>query len=244
MNKKTLKTLVILTLICLLPLLVLSACNKEKTVASIQIVQGSFKEIYSLDEKLNLTNAKILVTYTDNTTANVSITSSMISGFDTSTTTTGKALTVSYKGKSVNFIYKVQSSIFVETSFRFNIDVVENESKTGYDINVKADKASTVTNGVYALEFNLSASGGTALTEPVLKLGNAFKMEIYSASVSSMVVVVYSTTGYDTITDGATILSVKATKPSTLETITVQSASISNGEADFVVPQTSREIGG
>ena len=97
---------------------------------------------------------------------------------------------------------------------------------------------------MYALEFNLSASGGTALTEPVLKLGNAFKMEIYSASVSSMVVVVYSTTGYDTITDGATILSVKATKPSTLETITVQSASISNGEADFVVPQTSREIGG
>lgn len=242
MNKKMTKTIIILVIVCLLSVIVLTACSKEKGVSSIQIVQGSFKEIYALDEKLNLTNAKIQVTYTDGSTANVAITENMVTGFDTSTTTTGKTLTVTYKGKTTNFIYKVQNSIAVDTSFRFNISMVENEGVTSAEI--KADKASTVEGGVYALRFTISTTGGIVLSEPTLKLNNAFQMETYSVSVSSMVVVVYSVTGYDTITDGATIFSVKASKPVSSGTINVQSGSISNGVSDYVVPSTSYTIGG
>ena len=243
MNKKNIGTIITVILLCLVFVCMLTACNKEKAVSSIQIIQGSFKEIYALDEKLNLSASKILVTYTDGSTASISITEGMVSGFDTSTTTTGRTLSVTYKGKSANYIYKVQSSLSVETSFRFNIGVVENESKTGYDVDIKADKASTVSGGVYALRFTLSTSGGIVLSEPTLKLTSAFKMEIYSVSVSSMVVVVYSESGYDCINDGDTILNVKATKPSSSGTISVQSGSISNGESDFVVPQSSYSIG-
>ena len=240
MNRKVLKSVIIVVVACIIPVLLLSACNQEKDVSSIQIVQGAFKEIYALDETLNLTNSKILVTYTDGSTANVAITSSMVTGFDSSTTTTGRTLTVTYKGKSANFIYKVQSSVAVETSFRFNRGALENESKDGYDVSIKAQN---VGDGVYAVRFTLSTSGGIALTEPTLKLGEGFKMQIYSSSISSMVVVVYSETGYDSIAEGAEIFAIKATEPKEKGTINIQNASISNGVSDFIVPQAEYKIG-
>ena len=240
MNKKVLKSVIIIVVACLIPVLLLSACNQEKEVSSIQIVQGAFKEIYALDEALNLSQSKILVTYSDGSTAHVAITSAMVSGFDSSTTTTGRTLTITYKGKTVNFIYKVQSSIAVETSFRLHLGVTENEGKDGYNVSVKAQN---VEGGVYALRFTISTSGGIALTEPILKLGNEFKMEIYSSSVSAMVVVVYSTSGYDSVPEGAEIFSLKATEPKEKGTINIQNASISNGESDFIVPQAEYKIG-
>ena len=240
MNKKILKSVIILVVACLIPVLLLTACAKEKNVSSIQIVQGSFKEIYALDENLNLSHAKLLVTYTDGSTANVSITSAMVSGFDTSTTTTGRTLTVTYKGKSANFIYKVQNSVSVETAFRFNLGVAENEAKNGYDVSIKAQN---VGDGIYALRFTLSTSGGIALIEPTLKLGSEFKMQIYSSSASSMVIVVYSASGYDSVPEGAEIFAVKATKPNEKGTINIQNASVSDGANDFIVPQAEYKIG-
>ena len=240
MNKKVLKSVIIIVVACLIPVLLLSACNQEKEVSSIQIVQGAFKEIYALDEALNLSQSKILVTYSDGSTAHVAITSAMVSGFDSSTTTTGRTLTITYKGKTVNFIYKVQSSIAVETSFRLHLGVTENEGKDGYNVSVKAQN---VEGGVYALRFTISTSGGIALTEPTLKLGNEFKMEIYSSSVSAMVVVVYSISGYDSVPEGAEIFSLNATEPKEKGTINIQNASISNGESDFIVPQAEYKIG-
>lgn len=240
MNKKILKSVIILVVACLIPVLLLTACAKEKSVSSIQIVQGSFKEIYALDENLNLSHAKLLVTYTDGSTANVSITSAMVSGFDASTTTTGRTLTVTYKGKSANFIYKVQNSVSVETAFRFNLGVVENEAKNGYEVSIKAQN---VGDGIYALRFTLSTSGGIALIEPTLKLGSEFKMQIYSSSASSMVIVVYSYSGYDSVPEGAEIFAVKATKPNEKGTINIQNASVSDGANDFIVPQAEYKIG-
>jgi len=240
MNKKILKSVIILVVACLIPVLLLTACAKEKNVSSIQIVQGSFKEIYALDENLNLSHAKLLVTYTDGSTANVSITSAMVSGFDTSTTTTGRTLTVTYKGKSANFIYKVQNSVSVETAFRFNLGVAENEAKNGYEVSIKAQN---VGDGIYALRFTLSTSGGIALIEPTLKLGSEFKMQIYSSSASSMVIVVYSDSGYDSVPEGAEIFAVKATKPNEKGTINIQNASVSDGANDYIVPQAEYKIG-
>ncbi len=240
MNKKILKSVIILVVACLIPVLLLTACANEKNVSSIQIVQGSFKEIYALDENINLSHAKLLVTYTDGSTANVSVTSAMVSGFDTSTTTTGRTLTVTYKGKSANFIYKVQNSVSVETAFRFNLGVAENEAKNGYEVSIKAQN---VGDGIYALRFTLSTSGGIALIEPTLKLGSEFKMQIYSSSASSMVIVVYSDSGYDSVPEGAEIFAVKATKPNEKGTINIQNASVSDGANDFIVPQAEYKIG-
>lgn len=243
MNKKVIKCIVLITITCLLPILVLSGCVREKTPSSIQIVKDSFKDIYALDEGLNLQNAKIMVSFTDGSSETVSITASMIKGFDTSTTTTGRTLTVTYKGKSANFIYKVQNSIAIETSFRFNLSVVNNEEGGGYECLVKAHKASTVPEGVYAVRFTLSGESGVTLREPRLMLGDEFMMESYSPSVSTVVIVVYSVTGCDSLQDGDTIISLKVSQPSTSGAIVVQNASISNGVSDFVVPQTNVKVG-
>ncbi len=242
MSKRLLKILTLTLLVCVFSLCVLASCaDNAKEVSSIQIIQGSFKESYALDEGLNLTNAKILVTYADGSTENVSITSSMVSGFDSSKTTTGATLTVFYRSKSVNFIYKVTNAVAIETSFRYKFEVVD--AGVTFDVAVKAKDASKVENGVYAMRFTVSTTGGIAISD--FKTANdKFSMERYQTSVSSAVLVVYSTNGYEPVDDNSTIITFKATKPSVMGTLNIQNASISNGEQDFVVPAITYTYGG
>lgn len=225
----------------------LCACNdgtSEKGVASIQVVQGSFKESYRLDERLDLTNAKILVTYVDGKTANVSVSEDMISGFDTSKTTTDGVLTITYKGVKVRYTYKVTNSIAIETSFRYSFVVSESAEHPGLDVQVKALNASKVEEGVYATRFTLSTTGGMSLSNYAVQLGEGFSMETYSVSVNSIVFVIYSVDGYEPIGDGATLISIRASKPSVMGTLNIQNASISNGIADYVVPAITYTYGG
>ena len=247
MHKNILKVITLMLLVLCLSLFILTACqggNEGKAVSSIQIIQGSFKENYLLDESLKLENAKILVTYVDGSTANVAITMDMVSGFDTSKTTTSGVLTVTYKGAKVNFSYTVTNSISIETSFRYHLAHLESEQAKGYDLSVKAHKASTVVDGVYAMRFTLSTTGGMTISDFALQNTEKYGMQTYSVSVTSAVVVVYSLNGYETVEDNETIITFKATKPSGTGTINIQNASISNGTTDFVVPATTYTFGG
>lgn len=244
MRKRIFKVTAILLLVLALSAVALSACNDEKTVSSIQIVQGSFKESYALDEALNLQNAKILVTYSDGKTANVPITESMVSGFDTSKTTMSATLTVIYKDKSANFVYKVTNTVSVETSFRYSLEIKDGTEHSGLDVSVKTKNVKKVENGVYAMRFTVSTTGGIVLSDLKLALDGKFAMSVYSVSVNSAVVVIYSSDGYEPVPDESVILKLKATKPSEKGTINIQNASISDGEADFVVPAVSYKLGG
>ena len=244
MFKRLFKIAVILFVVSALSVCALSACNKEKEVSSLQIVQGSFKESYALDEGLNLQNSKILVTYTDGSTANVAITEGMVSGFDTTKTTSGTTLTVSYNGKSVNFIYKVTNSIAIETSFRYGLEVQQSTEHTGFDISIRAKNADRVENGVYAMRFTISTTGGIVLSDLTLGLQEGFDMSVYSVSVNSAVIVIYSSDGYKPVPNDGIILKLKASKPGQLSTVTIQNASISDGQADYVVPAVTYTYGG
>lgn len=246
MRKNIFKVATLLLLVLSLSLFILTACNKGdegKTVSSIQIVQGAFKESYTLDEKLNLENAKILVSYKDGSTGNVVITSDMISGFDSSKTTTAGVLTVTYKGVSVNFTYSVTNAIAIETAFRYALSAVERE-QGGYELTVKGGNASSVTEGVYAMRFTISTTGGIVISEINTPKPEKFGISIYSHSVSSAVIVVYSLNGYESVEDNEEIITFKATKPTNKGTINIQNASISNGVTDFVVPASTYTIGG
>ncbi|MBQ8177890.1 MAG: bacterial Ig-like domain-containing protein [Clostridia bacterium] len=243
MSKRVLKALILTLLICVFSLCALASCvSSEKQVSSIQIVQGSFKESYNLDEGLNLTNAKILVTYLDGTSENVSVTQGMVSGFDTSKTTTGATLTITYREVSVNFIYKVANAVSIDTSFRYQFEVTDGGASS-LDVAVKAINASKVEGGVYAMRFTVSTTGGIALSDFKV-INDKFSMEYYQSSVSSVVFVVYSIDGYEPVVDNSTIITLKATKPSVLGTLNVQNASISDGEQDFVVPAITYTYGG
>lgn len=242
MSKKVFRVLMLSLLICALCLCMLVSCTKtERQVSSIQIVKGAFKESYALDESLDLTNSKILVTYVDGETENVNITLGMVSGFDTSKTTTGATLTVTYRGQSTNFIYKVTNAVSIDTSFRYQFEVVDGGASL--DVSVKAKNVSMVANGVYAMRFTVSTTGGIALSE-IKVASDKFGLECYQSSVSSAVIVVYSLNGYDSIEDNATIVTLKATKPAILGTLNIQNASMSDGEQDYVVPAITYTYGG
>ncbi len=243
MRRKIVTVVLLSVMIIILSVFVFSACNSEKTVASIRIVEGSFKENYALDEKLNLSKAKIVVTYTDGTSENKMVTQDMITGFDTSRTTTNAKFTVTYKGASANFYYKVSSSVSIETSFRLSFEVKESTEHSGLDVAVKATGAETVPNGVYAIRFTVAANGGITINTPELKVAEGYKMTTQKLSVSQIVFVLYSSNGYTALENG-TILTFKATKPLTTGNLFIQNASISNGEYDFVVPQSSYSLGG
>lgn len=245
MNKKIFKKVVLLILACLISLAVLSACSGEKegSVSGIQIVEGAFKEIYTLDEKLDLTNAKILVTYTDGSSKKIGITKEMVSGFDTSTTTTGRTITIAYKGKETTFIYKVQNTISVETSFRFTLGATIYENLTAYKVEVGGKNVGSVEEGIYAMRFTIAGTKGVDFRNPQLQLDERFQMQVYDVSQNNKVIVIYSVNGYDALPSDAPILTIEATKPAVSGSIIVQNASISDGNQDYVIPQVTCEIG-
>ncbi len=242
MRKRVVKALALVFIIALLGVFLLSACKGEKSVSSIRIVEGSFKESYLLDEKLTLTNAKIAVTYTDGSTENKPITADMVSGFDTSRTTTSAKLTVTYKGASVNFLYKVINSVSIDTSFRLALEVKEGTEHAGYDVSVKASGAETVAEGIYCVRFTV-ASATVTLSNPKLAIKEGYGLHVEKLSVGSIVLVLYSLDGYTPLENG-TILTLQSSKPISTGTLNIQNASMSNGISDFVLPATSITIGG
>ena len=71
------------------------------TVKSISVVDG-YKNAYVVGDSLDLSSLKLLVTYSDDTTKEVNVTSQMISAVDMSAAGT-KTITVTYEGKTTTF---------------------------------------------------------------------------------------------------------------------------------------------
>lgn len=105
-----------------------------KTQTTIQLL-GDIVTEYKVGDSLNINNAKLLVTYDDNSTEVVNITSSMISGFNTTTagtknmaitTSQGKTLVVSYTVASVS---KIELIGTIKTEYQFNESLDTNNAK-------------------------------------------------------------------------------------------------------------------
>ncbi len=245
MHSKAKSTAWLIVIVILMALTLVACGNKDggdKAVNSISIVAGSFKESYSLDEVPDLTNAKIVVNFKGGGSQTIAITPSMVTGLDTSTTTTARTLTVTYKGVTTTFIYKVSGMITVDTSFRLN--AVVKEEGEGLLITVKGARASTLQNGVYAVAFTVSTTGGINLSEVSLKVERGYLISAFTISDTAKKIVISSSTGYDALPDSCDLVEIKATIPSTKGTINIQNATISDGESDYVVPSSTYNYGG
>ncbi len=86
----------------------LAACkNKDAEIAvSAVIADGSVKETFDVDEEFCFDTAKLNVTFKDGSVKEVAVESSMLTGFDTSTTGL-KTLTVTYGEIVLNAEYEV-----------------------------------------------------------------------------------------------------------------------------------------
>lgn len=85
--------------------------DSKPTLDSIGI-KGTIQTQYTINEELNLNDAKLILTYSDDTQKELDITSNMITGFDT-TTVGNKTLTITYKEKTTQINYVVKNEIKV-----------------------------------------------------------------------------------------------------------------------------------
>lgn len=124
---------------------ILSACGDKDpedttpTITKIEVV-GEFKTTYFVGESLSIDDLEIKITKSDDSTSNVTLTSEMISGFD-STTAGEKTLTVTYDGKTTTVNYTVVSptvkSIAISTS-------IKNAYFTGDTLDLEGTKLNVV----------------------------------------------------------------------------------------------------
>ena len=89
--------------------------GSSKTLESINVVSGTIKTTYNVGEQLDLNGAKLTLTYSDDSQAELNLVASMVSGFD-STTAGAKTLTITYKGKTATVNYTVTSNL-LDVSF-------------------------------------------------------------------------------------------------------------------------------
>ena len=111
-------------------------------------------------------------------------------------------------------------------------------------ITVKGARASTLQNGVYAVAFTVSTTGGINLSEVSLKVERGYLISAFTISDTAKKIVISSSTGYDALPDSCDLVEIKATIPSTKGTINIQNATISDGESDYVVPSSTYNYGG
>lgn len=227
-----------LAVVMALTLLVACVQNTEKTVVKIEIVDGSFKESYVLDEKPDLSGARILVTYADGSTKIVPITSAMISGLNTSASAVNATLTVTYGGVSTQFNYRVISAEGVRTSFRLKLSAEGTGAQR--TLTVAASGVQGVKKGVYAIAFDIAATGGATVPGEIsiLYTGN-WKFSVKRNSSTSLRVVLYSSSGAEALNGDCNLISLPVTVSGASGTVSIQSASISDGAEDFTVPASS-----
>lgn len=239
MRNKILKTAAFaLALVMALTALVACAQTEEKTVTKIEIVDGSFKESYVLDEIADLSGARIFVTYADGSTQFVPITPDMVSGLNTSASAVNATLTVTYKGVSTQFNYRVISAEGVRTSFRLKLSAEGTGSQR--TLTVAASGVQGVEKGVYAIAFDIAATGGATVPGEVsiLYTGN-WKFSVKRNSSTALRVVLYSSDGAEALSGDCDLISLPVTVSGVSGTVNIQSASISDGIEDFTVPTSS-----
>ena len=85
----------------------------------IEVLPGSFKIDYKIDEQLDLSNAYMNIIYWDGNKEQKKITESMVTGFDTGKTINEGQLSVNYGGQSAKLFYTVgKNEVAVNTYAR------------------------------------------------------------------------------------------------------------------------------
>ncbi|MDR2266347.1 MAG: bacterial Ig-like domain-containing protein, partial [Christensenellaceae bacterium] len=101
------------------------ACKVNPTVKDIAIKEGTFSNTYAVGDAFP-SSAKLIVTYTDDSTSTIDLTESMVTGFDT-TSPGEKSVTVAYGNQTIEL--KITVSDIIQ-----EISIKENSTKTHYGI--------------------------------------------------------------------------------------------------------------
>lgn len=140
------------------------------TVKSIAI-STSIKNAYFTGDILDLEGTKLNVVFEDDSSASINVTSTMVTGFDTSTAGTNKELTITYGDKSIKVTYNVTqlavSSISVKTKMKTSYFVGEQLEVAGGIITATYNNGKTedvvITNAMVS-NFSTTSAKNAVLT--------------------------------------------------------------------------------
>ena len=118
MKMKKFAKVLCLALVVFAGVMMFGGCSNGASLENIGL-STPIKTNYKLNEALDLGTSKLVLTYSDDSQQTISITTSMISGFDSSTCGR-KTMTISYKGKSekIDYVVYTTDAITVKSAIR------------------------------------------------------------------------------------------------------------------------------
>lgn len=225
----------------LILLLSLSACiiDYEDAVASIVIPLNAVKDVYDVDEELNLDPILLTVTYKSGQEVTIPCTIDMIVGFDT-TTTGDKTFYISYKNvKSVVMEYKVvnkgNETVNINTSCRLasSSEALINAASYSFNLNNGDLK------NIKAIIFTIKSTSdlGVNVNKTNLEITNllsGWQAESDRIDKNTLKILLFKISGMDidTTLPIATVNIIEQNKVS----IVVSNIIVSDGEKDYFLP--------
>ncbi len=213
--------------------------NDETSIVSISLAETSIKEIYDIDEELNLENIIITAKYKNGKSLQVPCTADMVIGFD-SKTSGDKSLYILYKGvKSLVKAYKVvnkgNETVLINTTCRLNVESEELPNAASYAFSLEIGDLSNVS----AITFTLKSISdmGVAIDKMNLDITNVlpgWQAESYRVDKYTLKILVYKTTGLD-INQDLSFATLNIIEEE-IVTITANSITVSDGESDYYLP--------
>lgn len=234
-------TAVFLTLVIISGLCVcLSSCQKdgEEVVNSVEVREGSLKNSYNLDEKLNLANVFIVV----NGTKVVGVTADMVEGFNTDTVTptaSPRQMRIVYLGKYYTsyWSYHVVSTYQVNTKARINAVLSSSGDNLRLILNLSLDELKDI----YAVSFTVEYNSASYTPSAGSFIGNIKDWEISCEddSAGKLGVVYYAPPSVQPLNSGGKLLTLDFTKlTGTVKSVTVSGIILSDRKQEFYLPDS------
>ena len=128
--------------------LCLSACNNEDArLISIQVTKGSIKNTYTVGDKVDLSDARLTLTYSDGKTQEVEINESMLSGEINTKTEGSRTLIITYSGQSCKFSYTVIAGAVQSHIVSASLTGVKTEYKINETLSYEGKLSATFDDG-------------------------------------------------------------------------------------------------
>jgi len=239
LNKKALLLLLVVALV--LCGTFMTACKsetKDQEVVMISVQENSFGSVYVAGERLDLTNAKLVLRYLDGSLKVIPITADMISGFDTATTGE-KTFSVTYDGITATVSYRVIAATIIDTPVKFALKSVQ-EDKITRSLEIGITSVADEKEGVYAFSFDLALVGAECggITS---YLPEGFKYSVVKEG-GSMKMVVYSEDGYTKYPQDGRVCKVFLLNKKAKAGATLQNIKVSNGKKDMSVAKVTLDL--
>ncbi len=196
---------------------------------NISLCLETIKDWYTVGDNFYYDGAQINVVYSDNTTARVDITASMIIGFDTSKVGDNLTCSVEYGGASTTLTYDVVAVGSIGSS-DVTMDVTYTNNSGTTTATITPTNLASEDAGIYAISFEISL---TSATIGSISYASPDEFTVVIKEIDGVAyVLAYATNGNSTLNEGEFTIYVVVEMESDSATIKVDNGVISDKLCD------------